>query len=220
MFARWPFFIFAARQFVGLVLHTLGAKIVALDRQERAGDDRTFLVKLTSEAMAKHLAHEHGRSPFADNLKEIVYGGLDGIITTFAVVAGFSGAALLGTVGMRFTPSRWCCFLVWRTCWPMGFPWAGGFPSTRSEQARWNRAGSGSARDRAQPRTGVRGNRPPARGLWPQRRGRRTVAQIYRRYPGLWADWMMRHELQMEDMSEATRPKTGWSRSSVSSSSA
>lgn len=34
------------------------------------------------------------RSPLADYFKEIIYGGIDGIVTTFAVVAGFSGAAL------------------------------------------------------------------------------------------------------------------------------
>lgn len=39
-----------------------------------------------------HLAEEHGRSPFSTYLKEIVFGGTDGIVTTFAVVAGFSGA--------------------------------------------------------------------------------------------------------------------------------
>ena len=33
-------------------------------------------------------------SPIAHYLREIVYGGNDGIVTTFAVVAGFSGAAI------------------------------------------------------------------------------------------------------------------------------
>ena len=31
---------------------------------------------------------------FADYFKEVIYGGIDGIVTTFAVVAGFAGAAL------------------------------------------------------------------------------------------------------------------------------
>ncbi len=47
----------------------------------------------------KHLKEEHQRSPFSEYLKEIVYGGTDGIVTTFAVVAGFSGAELTGAMG-------------------------------------------------------------------------------------------------------------------------
>lgn len=41
-----------------------------------------------------HLEHEHTHAPFAEYFKEVIYGGIDGIVTTFAVVAGFSGAAL------------------------------------------------------------------------------------------------------------------------------
>ena len=43
-----------------------------------------------------HLESEHKKTPFSTYLKEIVYGGTDGIITTFAVVAGFSGAQIDG----------------------------------------------------------------------------------------------------------------------------
>lgn len=43
-----------------------------------------------------HLDSEHKKTPFSTYLKEIVYGGTDGIITTFAVVAGFSGAQING----------------------------------------------------------------------------------------------------------------------------
>jgi len=50
--------------------------------------------KTRDEALAEHLNEEHQQSPFADYFREIIYGGIDGIITTFAVVAGFSGAAL------------------------------------------------------------------------------------------------------------------------------
>lgn len=42
--------------------------------------------------LKKHLAEEHKRSPLSEYLREIVYGGNDGIVTTFAVVAGFAGA--------------------------------------------------------------------------------------------------------------------------------
>ncbi len=40
-----------------------------------------------------HLDQEHKITPFSEYLKEIVYGGNDGIVTTFAVVAGFAGAS-------------------------------------------------------------------------------------------------------------------------------
>jgi vacuolar iron transporter family protein len=46
----------------------------------------------------KHVAAEHYQSPFSVYLREIVYGGLDGIVTTFAVVAGFSGAQISANI--------------------------------------------------------------------------------------------------------------------------
>jgi VIT1/CCC1 family predicted Fe2+/Mn2+ transporter len=49
-------------------------------------------MKYTARDLKKHLVKEHNISPFTYYLKEIVYGGNDGIVTTFAVVAGFAGA--------------------------------------------------------------------------------------------------------------------------------
>ena len=45
-----------------------------------------------------HRRTEHGIGGFQENLRQIVYGGNDGIVTTFAVVAGFAGARAEGTV--------------------------------------------------------------------------------------------------------------------------
>lgn len=42
--------------------------------------------------LQKHLLQEHRLNKFAEYIREIVYGGTDGIVTTFAVVAGFAGA--------------------------------------------------------------------------------------------------------------------------------
>lgn len=46
----------------------------------------------TSKKLRNHLQSEHAISPFTEYVREIVYGGVDGIVTTFAVVAGFAGA--------------------------------------------------------------------------------------------------------------------------------
>jgi|TARA_B100000315_G_scaffold259852_1_gene317653 VIT1/CCC1 family predicted Fe2+/Mn2+ transporter len=46
----------------------------------------------TQQALRDHLRHEHNMSLFSGSIKEIVYGGNDGIVTTFAVIAGFTGA--------------------------------------------------------------------------------------------------------------------------------
>ena len=44
-----------------------------------------------SETLATHLGREHHISKMGEFLKQIIYGGNDGIVTTFAVVAGFAG---------------------------------------------------------------------------------------------------------------------------------
>jgi len=168
--------------------------------------------KLTPAAMAKHLAHEHGRSPFADNLKEIVYGGLDGIITTFAVVSGFSGAALLGNsgIGEVYAISLVLLFGLANLLADGVSMGLGDFLSTRSEQARWNRERDVEVHEiEHNPEQEYEETVHLLEDSGLSDEDAKTVADIYRRYPGLWADWMMRHELQMEDMSEATPAKDG-----------
>ena len=44
-----------------------------------------------------HIKSAHGISALNARLRQIVYGGNDGIVTTFAVVAGFAGAGAEGT---------------------------------------------------------------------------------------------------------------------------
>src|SRR3989344_5319045 len=42
--------------------------------------------------LQEHLRREHRKTAISEYLREIVYGGNDGIVTTFAVVAGFAWA--------------------------------------------------------------------------------------------------------------------------------
>jgi len=58
-----------------------------------------YTMSYSKEDLEKHLKEEHRQSPFSEYLKEIVYGGADGIVTTFAVVAGFAGAGAAAQIG-------------------------------------------------------------------------------------------------------------------------
>jgi VIT1/CCC1 family predicted Fe2+/Mn2+ transporter len=49
-------------------------------------------MEYNTQNLEEHLNKEHKITAVSEYLKEIVYGGTDGIVTTFAVVAGFSGA--------------------------------------------------------------------------------------------------------------------------------
>jgi VIT1/CCC1 family predicted Fe2+/Mn2+ transporter len=53
-----------------------------------------------SKEFRQHLATEHGLGRSSEFLREIVYGGNDGIVTTFAVVAGFAGAGATGVAAV------------------------------------------------------------------------------------------------------------------------
>ena len=47
------------------------------------------------DELERHLKVNHGKTVFSLYLKQIVYGGIDGIVTTFAVTAGFTGASFV-----------------------------------------------------------------------------------------------------------------------------
>lgn len=51
-------------------------------------------MEYNEKTFKNHIVKEHKQSNVLEYLREIVYGGSDGIVTTFAVVAGFAGAKL------------------------------------------------------------------------------------------------------------------------------
>jgi len=53
-----------------------------------------------SKEFREHLKTEHNLGRVSEFLREIVYGGHDGVITTFAVVAGFEGAGAKGAAAV------------------------------------------------------------------------------------------------------------------------
>ncbi len=143
---------------------------------------------------------EHRRSPISIYLKEVIYGGIDGIITTFAVVAGFSGAALSNDTTTQLS------FLVvilfglanlFADGVSMGL---GNFLAVRSEQGLYK-----SLRDREE-RDSLDNSDAEAEEtkILLMKRGFSevdsvTLTSIYRKNESYWVDFLMSNELKMSD---------------------
>lgn len=150
-----------------------------------------------------HLEHEHSHSPFAEYFKEVIYGGIDGIVTTFAVVAGFSGAALSHEATTQLS------FLVvllfglanlFADGVSMGL---GNFLSIRSEKDLYNAA---RAKERDEVRLNPDMEYEETITIMMQKgfteEDATKLADIYRTNEEYWVDFMMNHELEMPDVRE------------------
>ncbi|MEO0819700.1 MAG: VIT1/CCC1 transporter family protein [Pseudomonadota bacterium] len=143
--------------------------------------------------------HRRPRGPSAaEFLGEIVYGGNDGIVTTFAVVAGFAGAgeagaALVGSIAvLLFGLAN-----LFADAAAMGL---GAFLSTRAEQDRYTAARA--AEMRAIAAAPEREHRAVVRSLVGRgvnEADAEAFAALYRRNPDLMADYLLQHETGIAD---------------------
>jgi VIT1/CCC1 family predicted Fe2+/Mn2+ transporter len=152
----------------------------------------------TAVALARHKAAEHKIGRLQEYLKQIVYGGNDGIVTTFSVVAGFAGfgseaATTIGGVAvLLFGLAN-----LFADGTAMGL---GEFLSSLSERDVYQA-------ERAKERHEIAVNPGletaeaeeilAARGLDPA--DARTVARILARNPEFMADFMMQYEIGMTE---------------------
>jgi vacuolar iron transporter family protein len=150
--------------------------------------------------LVAHIKEEHKQSPFSSYLKEIVYGGVDGIITTFAVVAGFSGAALSGDTVIELTSVVVLLFglaNLFADGVSMGL---GNFLSIRSDQSLYK-----SIRTKEEYETKHNGDIEAEEtvtilmGKGFIEADARTITTLYRKNPEYWIDFMMNHELEIPD---------------------
>lgn len=153
-----------------------------------------------------HLEQEHHQTMLSGYLKEVVYGGIDGIITTFAVVAGFTGAtAMTVDDGSMAIPVTIVLIFGLANLFADGFSMGvGDFLSSRAEKKLFEKEQNkehaeivrnkdfeftetvdilkdhGFSIDDAQ-----------------------QLTEIYTRNPDFWVDFMMRYELDMARPSES-----------------
>ena len=159
-------------------------------------------------ALEKHKRAEHKIGRVAEFLKQIVYGGNDGIVTTFAVVAGFAGAGAEGVAqigGIAVLLFGIANLLADATA--MGL---GEFLSARSEQDvyRATRAKelyeikNNPAMERAETLEILEGQ-----GMSPD--DARAMTEIMKRNPEFMADFMMTYEIGMTDPTEESAAMNG-----------
>ena len=152
------------------------------------------------EALEEHLKEEHHQSPFAEYFKEVIYGGVDGIVTTFAVVAGFSGAALSNETTTQLSFVVVLLFGLANLFADAASMGLGNFLSVRSEQDLYKAA---RAKEVYEVQHNPEMEYEETITLMMQKgfseEDSRTLADIYQKNEEYWVDFMMSHELEMPD---------------------
>ncbi len=152
----------------------------------------------SQKELAEHLRKEHKMSPFSTYLREIVYGGNDGIVTTFAVVAGFSGANLSHANGLGYvTVLLFGLANLFADASSMGL---GNLLSMRAEQDRYKQE---REKELKEIKHNIDIEKMETEQLlitkgFTQKQAQELVA-IYSLNTDYWADFMMRYELEMSD---------------------
>lgn len=151
-----------------------------------------------SKEFRDHLRTEHQLGRFQEFLREIVYGGNDGIVTTFAVVSGFAGATATGTAEVgAIAVILFGLANLFADATSMGL---GAFLSSRSQADVYHAARGhelreihqSPAQERAEVFEILRARGLPEADI-------AAFADLYGRHPELLADFMMTHEIGMAD---------------------
>ena len=138
--------------------------------------------------------------------KEVIYGGIDGIVTTFAIVAGFSGASLSTDATVQLSFALVLLFGLANLFADAASMGLGNFLSVRSEQAMYT---AERVREelflQQQPE-----NERQATVIILQHKGfsqadATTLASIYQHNESYWLDFMMQHKHGIPD-SRAENP--------------
>lgn len=141
-----------------------------------------------------------GHSAFAEYFKEVVYGGVDGIVTTFAIVSGFSGAALSSDMTAQASFAIVLLFglaNLFADAVSMGL---GNFLSVRSERDQYH-----ILRAREQRLIQIEPEYEIAETVEIMKRKgfseeeARSLAAIYSKNEDYWLDFMMSHEYEVSD---------------------
>ncbi len=153
----------------------------------------------TPRKLKQHLTQDHQITPMSTYLQEIVYGGVDGIVTTFAVVAGFAGAQASGNIANMgyMTVLLFGLANLFADASSMGL---GNLLSLRSEQDRFQKERN---RELAEIANSLDVEKAETIMILKKQgfsiEQAETLTELYATNPSYWADFMMRYELEIPD---------------------
>lgn len=163
------------------------------------------------EIIREHVLKDHRQTPVSAYLKEVVYGGIDGIITTFAVVAGFSGAALSNESTTQLSFLIVLLFGLANLLADGVSMGLGNFLSVRSEQGLFCKFwGEERTEVREHPEDEVEQTITLLVDQGFSKEDAITLASIYRKNEKYWLHFMMSYELGVSDPTDDNPILTGF----------
>lgn len=154
-------------------------------------------MKLSSEQFQAHIRQDHHRSMLSNYLQEIIYGGNDGIVTTFAVVAGYTGANM-GSATAQFSLLTVLLFGMANLFADGASMGLGNYLSTRSANEIY-----ATARRKEEHEIQYSTDFERAETIYLLKKhgfseeDATSLTNIYQKNPTFWADFMMHYELEM-----------------------
>jgi len=164
--------------------------------------------KSSPTALAIHKNTEHKIGKIQEFMKQIVFGGNDGIVTTFAIVAGFAGAGMEGTaqIGAVAVLLFGIANLL-ADATAMGL---GEFLSARSEQDVYTAT---RAKELHEIHNNIEMERAEMYEILADHgmnsEDSKQLTQVFERNPEFMADFMMQYEIGMSDPSDENPAMNG-----------
>lgn len=150
--------------------------------------------------LAEHIQIEHKQNRFSHYIREILFGGIDGIITTFAVIAGFSGAALSNEATTQLSFVVVLLFGLANLLADGVSMGLGNFLSVRSDQSLYKEA---QKKEEYEIDNNTELEIEETVTILMQKgfneEDSNTLANLYKKNKKYWVTFMMNHELEMPD---------------------
>ncbi len=154
---------------------------------------------ISKDEFDEHLKTYHKQSTISGYLREMVYGGTDGIVTTFAVVAGFSGADILANDTGVSLPIIAVLLFGMANLLADGLSMGiGDFLSSRAEKKQYEdnlKRELQELDDNLEFEYAETQYILKNKGIAEEDAG--ALLNIYQKYPDFWIEFMMRYELNL-----------------------